>query len=162
MNFLLSGYKRYAKYMLETPPQAVARLVGAPAHPAITGTVYFFPVPEGVLVVAEVRGLPASPDGFYGFHIHEGGSCTGDKSDPFANARTHYNPGDRPHPQHAGDLPPLLDAGGRAYLTALTDRFTIPEILGKTVIVHSQSDDFRTQPAGDAGSKIACGVIRKR
>lgn len=162
MNFLLSGYKRYAKYMLQTPPQAVAHLSGSPAHPGITGTVSFFPVPEGVLVVAEARGLPATPDGFYGFHIHAGGACTGNESDPFADAGTHYNPANRPHPQHAGDLPPLLGNNGRAYLSVLTDRFSVPEILGKTVIIHDHPDDFRTQPSGDSGAKIACGVIRKR
>ena len=86
MNFLLGGYKRYAKYMLQSPPQAVAHLRGSPAYPELTGTVSFFPVPGGVLVVAEVRGLPATADGFFGLHIHDGTACTGDASDPFAGA----------------------------------------------------------------------------
>ena len=162
MNFLLGGYKRYAKYMLQSPPQAVAHLRGSPAYPELTGTVSFFPVPGGVLVVAEVRGLPATADGFFGLHIHDGTACTGDASDPFAGAKTHYNPAGSPHPQHAGDLPPLLFAGGRAYACVLTDRFTISDILGKTVVLHDHPDDFRTQPAGDSGAKIACGVIYKR
>lgn len=65
------------------------------------------------------------------------------------------------HPKHAGDLPPLLECKGQAYLSVKTDRFTVDEIIGRTVIIHSDSDDFSTQPTGNAGRKIACGVIRR-
>ena len=64
------------------------------------------------------------------------------------------------HPMHSGDLPPLLSATGRAYMAVLTDRFSIGQIIGKTVVVHSRADDFQSQPAGNAGEKIACGVIQ--
>ncbi len=71
-----------------------------------------------------------------------------------------HSSGETPHPDHAGDLPPLLSCGGRVYLAVLTCRVRIPEILGRTLVVHSRPDDFRTQPAGDSGEKIGCGVIR--
>lgn len=59
-----------------------------------------------------------------------------------------------------GDLPPLFVGNGRAWGAVLTTRFRVEEVIGRTVIIHSQADDFRTQPAGDSGSRIACGVIR--
>jgi Cu-Zn family superoxide dismutase len=62
---------------------------------------------------------------------------------------------------HAGDLPPLLACNGEAYLAVLTGRFRVKDVMGKTVVIHSRPDDFRSQPSGDAGEKIACGVIRE-
>ena len=125
---------------------------------SIRGTVKFYPVNCGTLVVAQIFGLPGSIDGFYGMHIHEGGSCTGEG---FADTRGHYDPQGNPHPRHAGDLPPLLSQNGKALLAVETDRINVWEIIGRTVVIHSRSDDFRSQPAGDAGSKIACSVICK-
>ena len=58
-------------------------------------------------------------------------------------------------------LPPLLRCKGNAYLSVKTDRFTVDEIIGRTLVIHSDPDDFHTQPAGNAGKKIACGVIQK-
>jgi len=124
----------------------------------VRGTVKFYQQPGGVLVVADISGLPGQ-DGFYGFHIHEGTGCTGAG---FADTRNHYDPRSRTHPNHAGDLPPLLGGNGRAYMAVLTDRFSIPEVLGRTVVIHSDPDDFTTQPSGNAGIKIACGVIGRR
>ena len=109
-------------------------------------------------MVAELSGLPESETGFYGFHIHEGGNCRGEG---FANTGGHYDPAGQPHPNHAGDLPPLLAWGGNAYMAVLTGRFCPEEVIGRTVVVHSRPDDFHSQPAGNAGQKIACGVIRK-
>lgn len=77
----------------------------------------------------------------------------------FPHSGSHYNPNDCPHPYHAGDLPPLFGANGFAFSVFLTDRFTVHEIIGKTVIVHASPDDFQTQPSGNAGEKIACGEI---
>lgn len=81
--------------------------------------------------------------------------------DPFADAMSHYNPNDCEHPHHAGDLPPLFGNDGFALLLFLTSRFSVDEIIGKTVIIHDQPDDFTTQPSGNSGTKIACGVIGK-
>lgn len=143
-------------------PDAQAKIQGGPKHPDISGYVSFYQLQSGVLVMAEVFNLPKGGEcnsGIFGFHIHEGESCTGNESDPFADAKTHYNPYDCPHPYHAGDLPPLFGNHGYAYMTVLTDRFAAREIIGKTVIIHDRPDDFTTQPAGNSGNKIACGVI---
>lgn len=139
-------------------PGAVACVNGGEAAPKLRGTVRFYQTREGVYVVAQVCGLPESnSSGFFAFHIHEGGDCGGAG---FAGTKGHYNPTGALHPQHAGDLPPLLSCHGRAYMAVLTDRFRLPEIVGRTVVVHSGPDDFHSQPAGNAGDKIACGVIR--
>ncbi len=157
------GYTgRFAKKML-TWPDAVAKIQGAPDQPGLYGTVSFYRMLRGTLVVAEIFGLPytAAPcsGAVYGFHIHAGTSCTGDEADPFRDALGHYDPGGCPHPHHAGDLPPLLGNKGYAWSAFLTDRFTVGEIIGRTVIIHARPDDFTTQPAGNAGARIACGVI---
>ena len=142
---------------MQMNPGAIARVRGDKTYSAIHGTVKFYPHRQGVLVTADIFGLPDSETGFFALHIHEGWDCGGQG---FADTGGHYNPCDRPHPRHAGDLPPLLSCDGRAYLAVLTDRFSVEEILGRTVVIHSHPDDFKTQPAGDAGTKIACGVIR--
>ena len=144
-------------------PNAVALIQGDSENSRISGTVKFYQAVRGVLVSADIVGLPSSEDvcrrGIFGFHIHGGGECTGNSDDPFANAGVHYNPNDCPHPYHAGDMPPLFCAGGQAFMVFLTSSFTVSEIIGKTVIIHDSPDDFTTQPAGNAGRKIACGVI---
>ncbi len=119
----------------------------------IRGTVKFYPQCPGVVVTAEIFGLS---DGFHGFHIHSGNSCRGEG---FPETGGHFGTGQ--HPNHAGDLPPILSCGGKAYLAVCTDRFQIAEILGRTVVIHQGKDDFATQPAGNAGEKIACGIIKK-
>ncbi len=145
-------------------PQARAVIRGSEQYPDIRGEVRFHQTPRGVLVIAEVQGLPqgqgACSDPIFGFHIHEGGACTPRGSrDPFANAGTHDNPANCPHPYHAGDLPPLFGADGFAFGACLTNRFSVGEIIGKTVVIHSGPDDFTTQPAGNSGDRIACGEI---
>lgn len=144
-------------------PQAVAHIRGSADYPNLCGTVQFFQTPGGVLVRTELQGLPHTAGRctgrVFGFHIHEGGSCAADMTDPFAGAMAHYNPDGCEHPQHAGDLPPLFESCGRAFSVVLTDRFRVHEVIGKTVIVHAGPDDFTTQPSGNSGEKIACGVI---
>lgn len=139
-------------------PNAIARIQGGSGYPAIRGVVKFFQRQNGVIVEAEVTGLPRTQTGFFAFHIHEGGSCAGRD---FPNTGGHFNPGGGEHPNHAGDLPPLLGDFGRAYMKVLTGRFRVGEVIGRTVIIHAQPDDFHTQPSGNAGAKIACGVIRR-
>lgn len=145
-------------------PHATAVIGGSTQYPAIAGLVRFFQTDAGVVVATEVTGLPAlggeCATPVFGFHIHGGGSCTGNAADPFVDAMTHYNPDNCPHPYHAGDLPPLSGNNGFAFSVVLTNRFTVSEIIGKTVIIHSKQDDFTTQPAENSGDKIACGVIR--
>lgn len=145
-------------------PQAAARLTGGEDHPGLSGTVRFYQTSAGVIVWAQVWGLPKdqgpcqSP--VFGFHIHTGTDCGGSMDDPFADAMSHYDPVGCPHPYHAGDLPPLFGNDGFAFSLFLTNRFTVQEVIGRTVIVHDHPDDFSTQPSGNSGKKIACGVIR--
>lgn len=141
-------------------PDAVAHVRGGTDAPDINGQVRFYQEPGSVLVVADVAGLPQDgKTGFFGFHIHEGYSCAGAD---FPQTLSHYNPDGADHPRHAGDLPPLMTQQGRAHLAVRTDRFRVQDILGRTVVIHSDPDDLRTQPAGNAGTRIACGVIGRR
>ncbi len=140
-------------------PDAVARIVGGEEVPQLSGCVRFYQENGCVLIVADISGLPkASETGFFGFHIHQGRECSGEG---FSGTEGHYNPLGRGHPEHAGDLPPLLLCQGKAYLSVKTDRFSVNEIIGRTVVIHSDPDDFHSQPAGNAGKKIACGVIQR-
>ncbi len=150
---------------LRRPADAVALIRGSREHPDICGRVLFYQLVCGVIVRAEIAGLPENngecENHILAFHIHEGEECSGNETDAFAGAKGHYNPKNCPHPYHAGDMPPLFSVRGRAYLVFLTDRFSVREILDKTVIVHTAPDDFMTQPSGNAGTKIACGIINK-
>ena len=139
--------------------KAIARICGDVEYPKLHGMARFFQCNDGVIVEVEMHGLPKTETSFFAFHIHDGDNCEGIG---FPNAGSHFNPYNTMHPQHAGDLPPLLGCRGKAYMKVFTDRFCVEEIIGKTVIVHSAPDDFRTQPSGNAGTKIACGMIKKQ
>jgi len=140
-------------------PDAVAVIRGNSDAPQLFGRVSFYQKRGSVLVVAELSGLPRDSETcFFALHIHEGNSCE-DKM--FSRTGGHYNPTEKEHPKHAGDLPPLLMCHGGAYLSVRTDRFCVRDILGRTVVVHDGADDFYSQPAGNAGTKIGCGVIQK-
>lgn len=145
--------------------RAYAVIDGSEAYPGVKGQIMMRTVNKGVIVSVTVTGLPVN-DGeeygrFLGFHIHEGGSCTGTPDAPFKDTGMHYGSAECTHPYHAGDMPPLLNAGGMASMSFLTDRFTVDEVIGKTVVIHSGPDDFTSQPAGNSGAKIACGVIKR-
>ncbi len=133
-------------------------LAGGGDYPELRGVARFYPVREGTVVFVEVGGLPRGDDRVFGLHIHAGGDCGGAD---FPHVMSHYDPRDRPHPSHAGDLPPLFGCDGRALSVFLTDRFTVGEVVGRTVILHAGPDDFTTQPSGNSGKKLACGVIRR-
>ena len=137
---------------------AAANIKGEGKNAPLSGQVRFYQKKDYVLVQAMIRGLPETESGFFGFHIHEGSDCGGTD---FGDTGSHLNPENLPHPKHVGDLPPLLKCGDFAYLTVATDRFALPDIIGKTVVIHNMPDDFTTQPAGNAGTKIACGVIMR-
>ena len=144
-------------------PNAYAQIKGGPLAPCIKGTIYLYQLEDGVYVKAYITGIPNTNNktsSFHGFHIHEIGDCTvGNKNDPFTNAKSHYNPANAEHPMHAGDLPPILSANGIGILSVFTNRFTVNEVIGKSFILHEKYDDFTSQPAGNAGSRWACGVI---
>ena len=145
-------------------PHAVAIVKGSREFSDISGRVYFYQRKVGVIVVAEVFGLPRGNDAcdnpVFGFHIHSGISCTGNVDDYFADSKGHYNPRECSHPYHAGDMPPLFGNNGYAFSAFFTDRFMVKEIIGRTIIIHSKADDFTTQPSGNSGIKMACGVIK--
>ncbi len=140
-------------------PNAIAHISGSDDTAALSGEVKFYQKRGGILIIADISNLPESESGFFGFHIHEGNNCSGEN---FANTGNHYNPNDLPHPRHAGDMPPLLYCNRNAFLAFITDRFNIDEIIGRTIVIHSSPDDFVTQPSGNAGTKIACGIIHRR
>ena len=129
------------------------------------GTVTFTQKGDKVAVIANVTGLSPGP---HGFHVHEKGDCSAPDG---ASAGGHFNPGSKAHgdpsaaDHHAGDMPQLVaDASGKATLTAEMSPMTIGganDIIGKSVVVHKDADDFKTQPAGNSGARIACGVIAK-
>ena len=121
-----------------------------------------------VRVVAGVTGL--RPGREHGFHIHEVGDCS---SGDGMSTKGHFNPHGKPHgyhgssERHAGDLPALVaDARGRARLEVEMDIVTVSagpaSVVGRGLIVHADPDDYRTQPTGNAGARIACAVIQAR
>jgi Cu-Zn family superoxide dismutase len=146
-------------------PTAVATLEPTRGN-AATGQVSFVQKGDRVVVTARVTGLPP---GSHGFHVHEKGDCS---SGDGMSAGGHFNPLGKPHgnpsspDHHAGDMPMLVaDSGGVANLTVELSGMTIgtgaTDIAGKAVIVHKDPDDFTTQPTGNSGARLACGVIRK-
>lgn len=151
-------------------PVAQAELHGSYFAPRLKGLVRFYPANAGTAVSIVVTGLPElhlseDPEkrvGPFAFHVHEGSTCgSSSPPDPFAAAAGgHYNPKNLPHPLHAGDLPSIIPNRGYANMTVYTDRFSPKEVIGRTVILHIRPDDYHSQPAGNAGERIACGVIR--
>jgi len=131
-----------------------------------SGTATFTQTGDGVRVVADVSGL--KPGQQHGFHIHEAGDCS---SGDGMSTKGHFNPTGKPHGRpdapdhHAGDMPALqADANGRAHLDTVLGVMTVGpgpnSIVGKGLIVHAGSDDYKTQPTGNAGARLACAVIR--
>lgn len=148
---------------------ATAEMRGGPLAPGISGTVRFFAAAGGTWVCVNVDGLPPytpaagerPPIGPHGFHIHEFGTCeVGDPAMPFTAAGEHWNPTGQPHGNHAGDFPVLFSNRGAARMCFFTDRFRVGEVVGRSAIIHAYPDDYRTQPAGASGPRLACGVIR--
>lgn len=151
------------------PLVAQAQIQGGPLAPTLRGLVQFFDIPGGTWVCASISGLPPyvpasggqPPIGPHGFHIHENGTCViGDPANPFQEAGEHWNPTNQPHGNHAGDFPVLFSNNGLALTSFFTSQFKPHEAIGKSIIIHQNPDDYRTQPAGAAGKRLACGIIR--
>lgn len=77
----------------------------------------------------------------------------------FLDAGEHFDLEDNKHPNHSGDLPSIYSNNGYSYMEFYTTRFKVKDIIGKSVIIHEMKDDFMTQPSGNSGNRIACGVI---
>jgi superoxide dismutase, Cu-Zn family len=130
---------------------------------SVRGTVTYEAVENGVRVVADVSGLTP---GKHGFHIHEFGDCSADDG---SSAGGHFNPGGEKHGaptaemRHAGDMGNIeADKDGHAKLDYVDRTMSLSgdhSILGHAVIVHEKEDDLKTQPTGNAGARVACGVI---
>lgn len=147
---------------------AAARIMGGNLYPDIQGAVYFNDVPGGTQVNVIIWGLPlykpatnnTQPVGPFGFHLHDNGVCIIVNPDnPFESAGGHYNPTNQPHGNHAGDFPVLFSNNGFAKMEFFTDKFKPHDIVGRSVLIHENPDDYRSQPAGNSGKRIACGVI---
>lgn len=151
----------FSMSILSTIPDASAIIRGGNAYPEISGIANFYRTrwDSGLMVEVELANLPnrvSYAPRFLGMHIHENGNCRRD----FAYTGMHYNPTNAVHPYHLGDLPSVLNSNGYAYLVFYDGFLSLDSILGRSIIIHSKSDDFMTQPSGDSGDKIACGVIR--
>ncbi len=147
-------------------PRAAAQLAPTKGN-NVSGTVTFTQRSSKVLMTANVSGL--KPGAEHGFHVHEKGDCS---SGDGMSAGGHFNPFTKPHgghpsmDRHAGDMPNLkADANGNASATVELDMLTVTDgpgsVVGRGVIVHLQPDDYRSQPVGNAGARMACGVVRR-
>lgn len=148
---------------------AYAQILGSDYAPNLKGKVIFRDIPGGVEVCVEVTGLPeyqkatdTTPQiGPHGFHLHVAGSCEiDDPKSPYMSAGEHYNPDNSPHGNHAGDFPVIFSNNGYSRMCFYTNRFSVFDIINKAVIIHQSPDDYRTEPAGNSGKRIGCGVVK--
>lgn len=147
--------------------ESVQVTLTAANDPDFTGTATFTQDGTAVRVVVDLAGVDGA--GNHGFHIHEHGTC--EAHDAFQSAGGHWNPADVEHacpptePRHAGDLGNIeVGADGTGYLAVSSDLWTLGDggpmdVVAKSIIVHAQADDFTSQPTGNAGDRIGCGII---
>jgi len=132
---------------------------------SVSGTVRFEQSGSRVVVTAVITGL--KPNSEHGFHVHEKGDCS---SADAMSAGGHFNPGGKAHGQyakperHAGDMPNLrADSAGASRVMWETDLLSIgsgaANVIGRSVVIHRDPDDYASQPAGNSGPRLACGVI---
>jgi Cu-Zn family superoxide dismutase len=139
-------------------------LQGAPTDSDFAGTLTITPEGNGVRIVADVAGV--DKDGKHGLHVHENGQCEHGEGDKhFTSAGGHFNPGNAEHacpptdPRHAGDLGNIDISGGKGHLELTATNLTADQLNGKAIILHAGEDDCKTQPTGNSGDRIACGVV---
>lgn len=155
------------------PPAAEQSTVGAVAElkatqgNGVSGTLMFAPMGDGIHINGSIKGL--APGSTHGFHVHENGDCSAPDA---SSAGAHFNPTQQPHgdpagaTHHLGDIPNVTaDAAGSAEVDIHVSGLTLrtgqaDDALGKSVIVHEKADDYTSQPAGDSGNRIACGIIK--
>jgi Cu-Zn family superoxide dismutase len=149
-----------------SPPSASIAAAQLSGPGGATGVISFTAGADGVHVVARVEGAPA---GVHGFHLHAGGSC---EAPDFKSAGDHFNPANMPHgapnvsQHHAGDFGNIeVAADGTGHLDLVTADLSVStgganDVIGKAVILHGGKDDLTTQPSGNAGPRIACGVVQ--
>lgn len=154
----LSGMAALAAFAATPTPVAEAN-VEARSGSSVAGTVTFAPAADKVRVEVHLSGLTP---GAHGFHVHEAGDCSAADA---SSAKGHFNPAAKPHGEHAGDMMNLIaDASGNANTDFELAQFSLSEgengIIGRSVVVHADPDDYKSQPAGNSGKRVACGTIR--
>jgi Cu-Zn family superoxide dismutase len=162
-----AGVSLFVASCASTPgkgPGAVAKLE-ARSGSAVSGEVMFTQAGDKLRIEAKVAGLAP---GEHGFHVHESGDCSAPDA---ASAKGHFNPAGKPHghhgagERHAGDMPNLVaDANGSAVYKAEVGMLALGSdangVMGRSVVIHADPDDYKSQPAGNSGKRIACGTIR--
>ena len=145
-------------------PRAEAKME-ARSGSSVSGMVNFSQQGEKLMVEAKLSGLTP---GEHGFHIHESGDCSAADA---SSAKGHFNPGGKAHghhggmERHAGDMPNLVadsygNASYKGELAMLSLGSDASGIMGRSVVIHADPDDYKSQPAGNSGKRIACGPIR--
>jgi Cu-Zn family superoxide dismutase len=146
-------------------PAASATLAGRSGS-AVSGSVNFVEVAGGVKIEAQVAGLTP---GEHGFHVHEVGDCSAPDA---TSAKGHFNPTGMAHGKHdnavhhGGDMPNLVaNTQGEAHYSVELKGMSLigaNSVIGRSVVIHADPDDYQSQPAGNSGKRIACGVIAAR
>lgn len=146
-------------------PRAEAKLE-ARSGSTVSGTVSFTQTGNGKLrIEGKVAGLTL---GAHGFHVHESGDCSAPDA---SSAKGHFNPAGKAHghhdssERHAGDIPNLVaDAAGNASISVEVTMLSLGGdangVIGRSVVIHADPDDYKSQPAGNSGKRVACGTIR--
>jgi len=150
--------------LLCLPPTHAATMaahadLGPASGSAVSGTVAVTAVAGGVRLDVKATGLTP---GVHGFHVHEVGDCSAPDA---SSAKGHFNPGAKPHGSHAGDLADLsADASGAATQSVVLTGLSLDDgptgIIGRAFVIHADPDDHVSQPAGNSGKRVACGVIK--
>ncbi len=142
-----------------TAPAASAALA-AKSGSQVSGMVGFNEIPGGLRLTADVKGLTP---GEHGFHIHDSGDCSAADG---TSAKGHYNPAGKMHghhdagDHHSGDMPNLTaNAQGEAKVSVDIHGVKLGEVIGRSIVIHADPDDYKSQPAGNSGKRVACGTI---
>jgi Cu/Zn superoxide dismutase len=149
----------------ESAAEAVAQIAPTQGN-TVTGALALAQSPEGVHITGSIQGL--KPDAEFGFHVHEKGDCTAPDG---SSAGGHFNPTQAQHgnptgaTHHAGDMLNIKSNGEGVAQVDVTAAGTSlhgdpgTDVMGKAIVVHESPDDYTTQPSGNSGKRVACGVI---
>lgn len=161
---LIFGLSSFSLFAMDGK-NSVTALLESPSMKNLKGTLKLHEMDNQIHIEAEISGL--KPGAVHGFHVHEVGEC---KGPDFKSAGGHYNPtkhdhgGPKTETKHAGDLGNVeADKKGVAKLSlsmATAEKMNLKDFIGKAVVLHAKADDLKTQPSGDSGERIACGILK--